>query len=94
MTPLRVKTCGESEFDIFEKRFTDSGKASVLKRKVSKMRFMPKNDHFWDKMCGESEFDIDKILRIQEKLYIDAKIRENNIFWSKNNAFPYIHIVN
>jgi hypothetical protein len=34
-------------------------------------------------MCGESEFDIYKIPRIQEKLYIDAKIRENNIFWSK-----------
>jgi hypothetical protein len=40
-------------------------------------------------MCGESEFGIYQIPRIQEKLYIDAKIRENNIFWSKNNAFPF-----
>ena len=37
-------------------------------------------------MCGESEFGIDKIPRIQDKLYIDAKIRENNIFWSKNKS--------
>ena len=36
-------------------------------------------------MSGESEFDINKIPRIQEKLYIDAKIRENNIFWYENN---------
>ena len=51
MTPLGVKTCGESEFDIFEakKRFPDSGKACVLKRKVAKMRFLPKNDPFWGK---------------------------------------------
>jgi hypothetical protein len=91
MTPLGVKTCGESEFDIFEakKRFPDSGRAyCVLKRKVAKMRFLPKNDL---KMCRESKFDIYNIPRIQEKLYIDAKIRENNIFWSKNNAFSYIH---
>jgi hypothetical protein len=41
MTPLGVKTCGEIEFDIFEakKRFSDSGKTCVLKRKVAKMRF-------------------------------------------------------
>ena len=34
MTPLGVKTCGESEFDIFEakKRFPESGKTCVLKR--------------------------------------------------------------
>jgi hypothetical protein len=41
MTPLGVKTCRESEFDIFEakKRFPDSGKAYyVLRRKVAKMR--------------------------------------------------------
>jgi hypothetical protein len=39
MIPLGVKTCGESEFDIFEekKRFPDSGKACVLKRKVAKI---------------------------------------------------------
>jgi hypothetical protein len=38
----RGKTCGESEFDIFEakKRFPDSRKACVLKRKVAKMRFI------------------------------------------------------
>ena len=38
MTPLGVKTCGESEFDICEakKRFPDSEKACVLKRKVAK----------------------------------------------------------
>ena len=86
MTPLGVKTCGESKFDIFEakKRFSDSGKVCVLKRKVTKMQFLPKNEV---KMCGESEFDIYKIPRIQEKLYIDAKIRENNIFWSKTTLF-------
>jgi hypothetical protein len=40
MIPLRVKTCGGSEFDIFEakKRFPDSEKAyCVSKRKVAKM---------------------------------------------------------
>jgi hypothetical protein len=38
----RIKTCGKSEFDIFEakKRFPDSGKACILKRKVAKMRFL------------------------------------------------------
>jgi hypothetical protein len=37
---LGVKKCGEFEFDIFEakKRFPDSEKACVLKRKVAKMR--------------------------------------------------------
>ena len=55
MIPLGIKTCGESEdfshgfpeFDIFEakKRFPDSGNVyCVLKRKVAKMRFLPKND--------------------------------------------------
>jgi hypothetical protein len=45
MTPLGVKTCGESEFDIFEakKRFPDSGKACVLKQKVVKNAILPKN---------------------------------------------------
>jgi hypothetical protein len=45
MTPLGVKTCGKSKFDIFEakKRFPDSGKAYVLQRKVTKMRFLSKN---------------------------------------------------
>ena len=38
MTPLGVKICGEIELDMFEakKRFFDSGKACVLKRKVAK----------------------------------------------------------
>jgi hypothetical protein len=42
MTPLGVKICGESEFNIFEakKRFPDSEKACILKRKVAKMRFL------------------------------------------------------
>src|SRR5689334_5638217 len=42
------KNIGESEFYIFEakKHFPDSGKACVLKRKVVKMRFLPKNDPF------------------------------------------------
>ena len=41
MTSLEVKTCGESEFDIYEakKCFPDSEKACVMKRKVAKMRF-------------------------------------------------------
>ena len=58
MTPLGVKTCGESEFDIFEakKRFPDSGKAYyVLKRKVAKMRLLPKNDSFWGKNVREKK---------------------------------------
>ncbi len=53
MTPLGIKTCGESEFDIFEvkRRFPDSGKVyCVLKRKVAKMQFLPKNDPF----CGKN----------------------------------------
>ena len=52
MTPLEVETCGGYEFDIFEekKRFPDSRKAyCVLKRKVEKMRFLPKSDPFWGK---------------------------------------------
>jgi hypothetical protein len=42
MTPLGIKTCGEYEFDIFEakKRFSDSGKDCVLKRKVAKIAFI------------------------------------------------------
>ena len=72
-----------------EKHFPDSGKACVLKRKVVKMRFLPKSDLT---MCGESEFLTYKIPRIQEKLYIDAKIRENNIFWSKKTLFLSQHI--
>jgi hypothetical protein len=41
MTPLGLKTCRESEFDIFEakKHFPDSGKACILKRKVAKIAF-------------------------------------------------------
>ena len=49
MTLLWIKTCGESEFDIFEakKRFPDSGKEyCVLKRKVAKMRFLQKRRPF------------------------------------------------
>ncbi len=42
-----------------------------------------------DSAFSGPEFDIYKISWIQEKLYIDAKIRENNIFWSKNNAFSW-----
>jgi hypothetical protein len=40
MIPLWVKTCGESEFDIFEakKRFHDSGKACVIEAKSHKNR--------------------------------------------------------
>jgi hypothetical protein len=36
MNPLGVKTCGESEFDIFEakKRFPDPGKACVIELKI------------------------------------------------------------
>jgi hypothetical protein len=58
MTPLEVKTCGESEFDVLEEkqRFPDSGKAYyvkkayyLLKRKIAKMQFLPKNDPFWGK---------------------------------------------
>ena len=59
MTPIGVKTCGESEFDIFEakKRFSDSGKAyCVLMRKVAKMRFLPKNDPFGDKNVQNSSY--------------------------------------
>jgi hypothetical protein len=49
------KQCGESKFDIFEakKRFPDSGKACILKRKVAKMRFYLKTTPFGVKMCGE-----------------------------------------
>ena len=51
-----------------------------IERKVAKMRFLLRNDPFFGvKMCGESEFNIYKILRIQEKLFIDAKIQENHL---------------
>ena len=49
MTPLGIKTCGESEFDIFEakKRVPGSGKAyCVLKRKVAKSHFCLKKTPF------------------------------------------------
>ena len=81
MNPLGAKHVGNPNltFSKRKKRFPDSGKACVLKRKVAKLRFLSKNDPFWGKMCEESEFDIYKIPRIQEKLYIDTKIQENNI---------------
>ena len=41
-------------------------------------------------MCEESEFDIDEILRIQEKLYIDAKIRENHLLIGLNHWLTII----
>ena len=42
ITPLGVKTCGESEFKIYEakKRFPDSWKACLLKRKDAKIAFL------------------------------------------------------
>ena len=41
MTPLGVKTYGESEFGIFKakKRLPDPGKACVLKRKVVQIEY-------------------------------------------------------
>jgi hypothetical protein len=36
MTPLGVKTCGESDFFNAKKRFADPGKACVFKQKVAK----------------------------------------------------------
>jgi hypothetical protein len=64
------KTCGETEFDIFEaKKASHSRKAyCVLKRKVAKM-ITP----FELKMCEEFEFDIYKIPRIQEKKKFEKK---------------------
>ena len=41
-------------------------------------------------MCGEFEFDIDKIPRTQEKLYIDAKIRENHLLIGLNHWLTII----
>ena len=75
MTPLGVKTCGESEFDIFEakKRFPDSGKACVLKRKVAKMRFLPKNGV---KMCGK-----------EKALFLDQNMLFSRIFASIYSFF-------
>jgi hypothetical protein len=66
----------ESEFDISEakKHFPDSGKAyCVLKRKVAKMRFLPKKEK-----------------KIQEKLCIDAKIRENHLLIGLNHWLTII----
>jgi hypothetical protein len=39
------------------------------------------------------EFDIYKIPRTQERLYIDAKIRKNNIFGLKTTLFLYPYYV-
>jgi hypothetical protein len=55
--------------------------------------FALKTTPFEVKNVGKSEFDTYKTPRIQEKLYIDAKIWKSSIFWSKNNAFSYIHII-
>jgi hypothetical protein len=88
MTSLGVKTCGKSEFEIFEakKRFPDSGNAyCVLKRKAAKKNFCLKTTPFGVKMCGKSVFDIYKFPRIQEKPYIDAKIRENHLLIGLNH---------
>ena len=88
MTPLGVKICGESEFDIFETKKNDcliQGRRIVYwSEKSKKCDFRLQTTK---KMCGESEFDIYKIPRIQEKLYIDAKIRGNNIFTHKRGRF-------
>ena len=87
MTSLGIKHAG-TEFAIFEakKRFPESGNAYCVLKRSRKNAIFVKND---EKCVGEPEFDIHKIPRIQEKLYIDAKIRKNNIFWSKNNAFTF-----
>jgi hypothetical protein len=70
MTPLGVKTGGESEYNIFEakKRFPDSGKAyCVLKRKVAKKRFLTKNDPFWGKnVRGKKAYFLDQNLLFLE----------------------------
>src|SRR6185437_7217402 len=83
-----LKTCGKSEFDIFEakKRFPDSKKACVLKRKVAKMRFLPENDLFWGKNVRErksvvfrpkyvifSNFRVDIQLFLNPRNFINAK---------------------
>jgi hypothetical protein len=54
MTPLGVKTCGESEFKIFEAKNTSliQRRRMCIKAKSRKMRFSLKNDPFWDKICG------------------------------------------
>jgi hypothetical protein len=76
MIPLGVKTCGETEFDIFEAKNASliQGRLLCIEAKSSKMRFLPKNDPFWGKNVRESELGIYKIPSIQEKLYIDARI--------------------
>jgi hypothetical protein len=72
ITPFGVKACGKSEFDIFEvkKRFPDSGKVCVLKRKVAKMRFFLKTTPFWDKnVTGNPNLTFIKFLRLQKAVY-------------------------
>ena len=54
------------------------------------MIFALKTTPFGVKMCGESEFDIYEIPRIQEKLYIDAKIRENHLLIGLNHWLTII----
>jgi hypothetical protein len=51
MTPLGVKTCGDTKFDIFEAKKPSliQGRLYILKRKAAKMRFLPKNEPFWGK---------------------------------------------
>ena len=80
MISLGVKTCEESEVT-FSKWKTlpwfREGVLCIWSEKI-KMRFLLKSDPFWGKNVRGIR---QKIPMIQEKLYIDAKIRENNIFW-------------
>jgi hypothetical protein len=80
MTLLRVKTCGESEFDIFEtkKRFSDSGKAVYWSEKYQKCDFYLKTTPFGIIMCGEFEFDIFEAKKVS---LIQGKHIE---YWSEN----------
>jgi hypothetical protein len=90
MTLLGVKTCGESEFDIFEakKRFPDSRKACVSKRKVAKCDFYLKTTLFKVKMCGESEFDSDS----GKAVYRRESSRKSIVNWIKSLVLQKVYI--
>jgi hypothetical protein len=77
MTPLGVKTCRESEFDIFEakKHLPNSGKACVLKRKIAFLRLFNTQA-----LNQKSIFSLRKCL----KFWFSARLYQPKIFFRKS----------
>jgi hypothetical protein len=75
MTHLGIKTCGKSEFDTYEakKRFLDSGKAYIFKRKCD--------------FCLKTNFRVDIQLVLNPRNFINIKFRFPAHFYHKRSRF-------